>query len=135
KDGKRYMKALKEEGRAEDNALKTKMKELERLQKFQKQAAKDEAAATASHSKAIKNEHKLDLAYLEARSKHESALADLKASEDALKATKRHAGDRNQLLQEKRREIEQLRGKKAVEDREREGKIKQLTTSPVGAAH
>jgi hypothetical protein len=76
----------------------------------------DEAAAMATHSKAIKNEHKLNMAYLEARSKHESALGGLKATEDAVDATKRHTGAQNQLLQAKQREIEELRGKKAVED-------------------
>ena len=165
KDGKRYMKALREEARAGDNALKTKMKELERLQKVHKQAAKvqsvitnrghfhsfcqDEAAAMASHSKAIKDEHKLDMTVLSARTKHESALADLKAKEDALNATKRHVGEQSQLLQEKQREFEELRSKKAVEDvssflrlkkvgilmrmltqRERVSKIKQFTISP-----
>ena len=39
-DGKRYKKALKKEAKVEDDTLKTKMKELERLQKVHKQSAK-----------------------------------------------------------------------------------------------
>jgi hypothetical protein len=73
-------------------------------------------AAAALHSKAIKNEHKLDMDFLSARTKHESALADLKAKENALIATKRHTEEQNQLLQVKQKEVEEFRGKKAADD-------------------
>lgn len=56
------------------------------------------------------------MTYHSARAKHESALADLKAKEDALNATKRHVGEQSRVLQEKQREVEELRRKKAIED-------------------
>lgn len=79
-------------------------------------SSQDEAMAAAEHSKAIKNEHKLDMDFLSARSKHDSALAELKAKEDALNATKRHTLEQSQLLEVKQKEVEEFRGKKAADD-------------------
>lgn len=79
-------------------------------------SSQDEAMAAAEHSKAIKNEHKLDMDFHSARSKHDSALAELKAKEDALNATKRHTLEQSQLLEVKQKEVEEFRGKKAADD-------------------
>ena len=76
----------------------------------------DEATAVASHSKAVKDEHKLDISFISARSKHESALTELKAKEEAVIITRRHAGEQNRLLEEKQKDIDHYREKKAVDD-------------------
>ena len=127
-------KVLKEEGRSEDKVLQSAIKDLERLQKVHKQAAKvyipsfspgfrtlilatqDEASTLSSHAKAIKLEHKLNMRFLSARAKHEAAVADVKAKEEALAATKGHVKRQTEALKEKESEILTVREKKMVDD-------------------
>jgi hypothetical protein len=54
--------------------------------------------------------------FLAARAKHEAAVADLKAKEAALAATKEHVKKQIGVLKEKESEVEEMRGKKAVDD-------------------
>ena len=68
--------------------------------------------------------------YLSAKAKHESAVADLKAHVERLEACKEHARLQTELLQQKTREVEELRQQKAVDERERELKLKELATKP-----
>lgn len=47
--------------------MKLAIKELDKLSSVQRQAAKDESAATSAHGKSVKVEHKLNMKYLEAK--------------------------------------------------------------------
>ena len=47
--------------------MKMAIKELDKLSSVQRQAAKDESAATSAHSKSVKVEHKLNMKYLAAK--------------------------------------------------------------------
>ena len=121
------MKVIKSEGKVQKANLAAALKELARLQKVQKQASKDESRALSNHSKAASYEHKLHTRYLSAKATYESALADLNAKVEQLDMSRKHARHETEELSKKTREVEQLRRQKAVDDREREVKLEQLT--------
>ncbi|KAI0775196.1 hypothetical protein BD413DRAFT_533921 [Trametes elegans] len=127
KEGKKVAKIIKAEGKAEQKALEEAVKELADIQKLQKAAVKEEAKSYTSYAKALREFHKAELEFFAARAKYERAQADLQAHEDAREASKQHAQDATEMLQEKNREVEWLRAQKAVDDRERGAKIRHLT--------
>ena len=59
---------------------------------------------------------KAELEFFAARAKYERAQADLQAQEDAREASRAHAKETTEMLQEKNREVEWLRAQKAVDD-------------------
>ncbi|KAI0649098.1 hypothetical protein C8Q79DRAFT_1007664 [Trametes meyenii] len=127
KEGKKVVKVIKAEGKAEKKALDEAVKELADIQKLQKAAVKEEAKSYSSYAKVLRDFHKAELEFFAARAKYERAQADLQAHEDSREASKQHAAEATEMLQEKNREVEWLRAQKAVDDREREAKIRQLT--------
>ncbi|TFK48061.1 hypothetical protein OE88DRAFT_1635269 [Heliocybe sulcata] len=134
KEGKRLSKIIQTEQKAERQALELTMKELAELTKLQKQAMKDESRAHTAHATTLKGFHKTELAYLAARAKYESALTDLKNAEEGLEQTRRHAEMVTDMVREKMREVEELRGMKRVDDRERAVKVTELRGKMTGTA-
>lgn len=126
RDAKQLSKIIQNEGKAEDKLLKTSIKELARIQKIQKAAAAEEASAITAHAKAVRLEQKLNKAYLEAKAKWESAVADLKSREEKLAAAREHGQTQTALVKEKLLEVEALRAQKATDDRERQAKLASL---------
>ncbi|RDX57274.1 hypothetical protein OH76DRAFT_1334815 [Lentinus brumalis] len=127
KEGKKVAKIIKAEGKAEQRALEDALKELADLQKLQKNAVKEESKSYNAYSKILREFRKAELEFFAARAKYERAQADLQAHEDAREASRSHAREITEMLQEKNREVEWLRAQKAVDDREREAKVRQLT--------
>lgn len=121
------MKVIKAEGKAQKANLTAALKELPRMQKVQKQASKDESRALSKHAKAASYEHKLNTRFLAAKAAHEAALADLNAKIEQLEMSRSAAQHETQELSKKRREVEELRQQKAVDDREREVKLQELS--------
>lgn len=58
----------------------------------------------------------MELEFFAMRAKYERAQADLQAQEDARDASRSHARETTEMLQEKNREVEWLRAQKAVDD-------------------
>ncbi|KAG9073555.1 hypothetical protein FS749_015003 [Ceratobasidium sp. UAMH 11750] len=71
--------------------------------------------------------------YLAAKAAWEKAAADLKSKNEMLDSTKEHARIQTELLQEKSKEVDQLRTQKATDDRERQAKLLALK-NPSGRA-
>ncbi|EPQ52829.1 hypothetical protein GLOTRDRAFT_140435 [Gloeophyllum trabeum ATCC 11539] len=126
KEGKRLSKIIQTEQKAERAALDIAMKELAELTKLQKAAMKDESRAHTAHATTLKSFHKTELAFLAARAKYESALTDLRNTEEGLEKTRKHAEMVTDMVREKMREVEELRGMKRVDDRERMVKVSEL---------
>ncbi|KZT24403.1 hypothetical protein NEOLEDRAFT_1050951, partial [Neolentinus lepideus HHB14362 ss-1] len=126
KEGKRLSKIIRTEQKAERQALDIAMKELAELTKLQKAAMKDESRAHTTHATTLKGFHKTELEYLAARAKYESALTDLKNAEEGLEQMRHHAAMVTDMVKEKMREVEDLRGMKKVDDRERMVKVTEL---------
>ena len=137
KEGKKVAKIIVAEGKAEQKAIDEAVRELGDLQKLQKMAVKvrrgpvgslwayvilidcglqDESKAYASYSKTLREFRKAELEFFAARAKYERAQADLQAQEDAREASRAHARETTEMLQEKNREVEWLRAQKAVDD-------------------
>jgi len=116
-------KIIKSEAKAEDKLLKNAMKDLHEVQKIQKRAVNDESSALKAHSKAVKLEHKLNKAYLDAKAKYENAAANLNAKTEKLEAVRQHAQQQTALLHVRSQEVDQLRTQKATDDRERQAKL------------
>ncbi|KAI1796824.1 hypothetical protein LXA43DRAFT_878795 [Ganoderma leucocontextum] len=127
KEGKKVAKIIKAEGKAEQKAIDEAVRELGDLQKMQKTAVKEEGKAYAAYSKTLREFRKAELEFFAVRAKYERAQADLQAQEDAREASRAHARETTEMLQEKNREVEWLRAQKAVDDREREAKVRELT--------
>lgn len=76
--------------------------------------------------KAAKKAHKLEVAYLKAKSKYDQAQADVAAKDALLQTAKVHAGGIHEKLQAKTKEVEEMRQAKAIGDRERSAKLEVL---------
>jgi len=133
KDAKRLSKIIIKEGKAEDSHLKAAIKELEGLQKAQKHAASEEVKAASAVSKASRAEQQTHAKFIEARAVHERAVATLTNLEESLKAKKEHAEKRTEVLQRQADEVDSMRQRKAVDDREREAKLVQLREGKIVA--
>jgi len=128
KDAKRFSKILKKEAVTEQRTLDVALKELERLQKVQRKAAAAEAEALAKHTKASRQENKLNQIYLSAKTKWEQSAAYLKSCTEALEESRNHAKHETEVLREKTAEVDRLRAQKATDDRERHAKIAALSS-------
>jgi len=112
-------KMLENEQKEQDQALKRLIKDFQKLQSVHKSAIRDESKATSKHSKSVKLEHKTNKAFLSSQGKHDKAVAELKHRTDTLAAKKEHTVAQASLLEQKDKELEEFRAKKAVSDRER----------------
>ncbi|PVG04217.1 hypothetical protein CPB86DRAFT_771632 [Serendipita vermifera] len=126
KDAKRLSKIIKAEGKAEDKQLKAALKELASLQSSQKKAAAAESAATHAQSKAAREEQRASAAYLEAKTRWERATANLKVCEERLVLTRDQAQKTTAMVRRQAEEVEEMRERKATDDREREVKLANL---------
>ncbi|CAL1716642.1 unnamed protein product [Somion occarium] len=127
KEGRRLAKVVKDEARAEQEALELAIRELSEIQKTQRAAVKEEEKTYAAHAKALRVFHKEEITFMAARARFEKAQGELRAFEEAREAARQHALDATDMLQEKNHEVEYLRAQKSVDDRERELKLRQLT--------
>ena len=134
KEGKKVAKIIKEEGKAEKQALDEAVKELADLQKLQKSALKvrldpeistvfellttlqEESKTYTAYSKALKEFRKVELEFFAMRAKYERAQADLQAHQDARDASRSYAQEATEMLQDKNREVEWLRAQKSADD-------------------
>lgn len=126
KDAKRLSKIIVSEGKAEDKSLKSALKELSSLQAAQKKAAAAETAATHAQSKANREEQRASSAYLEAKTRHERALANLTVCQERLDLAKEQAQRTTVMVRQQAEEVDAMRERKATDDREREVKLANL---------
>lgn len=136
-------KVIKSEGVVEQKNLESAIKELSKLQKVQKEAAsvrilsphprayyshptQEESKALSAHNSAIATEHKSNTRFVAAKTAHERDVAEVRGSLEALEMSRDHAMHQTELLQEKSKEVEMLRKNKEVDDRVREGRLREL---------
>ncbi|TDL25713.1 hypothetical protein BD410DRAFT_784749 [Rickenella mellea] len=134
KNAKRMSKIIKNEAKSEKKSFDTALKELAKIQKLQKHAADDENSALKRHARALKAEHKANMKFLAAKQTHEKSEVELRTAVERLDACKDHALKQTELLQQKNREVEEMRSQKAVDDREREARLKELADMKTKAA-
>ncbi|KAF7797310.1 hypothetical protein EIP86_008505 [Pleurotus ostreatoroseus] len=116
KESKRVVNVIKREGKAEKKALEVAVKEMEDIQRMQKNSIKEEAKTNAAYAQALRTFRNEEKVYLAARSKYVRAQADLQVFEDSREASRDHAQRITEMLQEKNREVEWLRAQKAADD-------------------
>jgi L-rhamnose mutarotase len=145
KDSKRLSKIIKEEAKAEKQALSVAINELAELQKLQKQAIKvssshillysilhphsypqTEAKAHSAQIKVLSQFQKEERAFLAARTKYDAAQAYLQSEKEALERVRSSARGVTERLQEKSQEVNSLRKTYAVDERERATKLAEL---------
>ena len=80
------------------------------------------------HSRALSDAHKAEMELLAARTANEHGQASLRAAEEVLEASRRHARETSKMLREKMEEVDGLRAHKRVDDKKRGIKVK----GPVG---
>jgi len=126
KDAKRLSKIIKAEGKSEDRQLKSSLKELSSLQSAQRKASAAETAATHAQVKAAKEEQRASAAYLEAKTRYERAIANLKVCEERLVLTRKNATKTTDMVRRQAEDVDAMRERKATDDREREVKLATL---------
>ena len=77
-------------------------------------------------SRALSEAHKSEMQFMAARTAHERGQAALKAAEQALEASRKHARETTEMLRDKMDEVERLRMMKQADDREGAVKMKAL---------
>ena len=77
KESKRVVNVIKREGKAEKKALEVAVKEMEDIQRMQKNSIKEEAKTNAAYAQALRTFRNEEKDYLAARSKYVRAQADL----------------------------------------------------------
>jgi selenocysteine lyase/cysteine desulfurase len=83
-------------------------------------------------SRAISEAHKAEMSLLAARNENERSQAAVRASEEALEASRRHARETTDMLCQKMEEVEALRLHKQADDRERSLKFQSLANPRQG---
>ncbi|KLO08923.1 hypothetical protein SCHPADRAFT_1000619 [Schizopora paradoxa] len=126
KDAKKEMKVLNAEAKTQSKLLSSASADLSKQQKAQKSAASDETKALKAHSKAVKAEHKLHSRFLNAKAKHEKAAADVRAKEELLESSRQRSQKAREMLSTKLTQVDDIKKRKSVDDREREVKLNQL---------
>ncbi|KAG8869924.1 hypothetical protein FRB97_000628 [Tulasnella sp. 331] len=96
--------------------LKNTVKELGSLKKYLKPAVTAEESAQTAYTKAAKAELKLKKIHLKAKAKWEIASAELAAKSRELEVTRERATQQKLQIQEKTRDVERLRTRKAEGD-------------------
>lgn len=123
KDAKRLAKVIKAEGKAETKAVGSSIKELERLVKLQKEAAATERKSQLRLSKWTGKEHKARLRFLKEKERYERIEGELRNAENDYEERRDHAAGITSQVAEKTQDLDDLRGQKAADDREREVKL------------
>ncbi|KAG8889402.1 hypothetical protein FRB98_004495 [Tulasnella sp. 332] len=127
KHAKALSKVIQNEVKADAKLLSMAMKDLTNLQKIETKAISNEAAALKAHTQAVKSENKINRAYLDAKAKWEIAAAELAAKTEQLESCRRHSQEQTAALKAKTKEVEDLRTRKATDDRERQTKLAALS--------
>ncbi|KAG5649666.1 hypothetical protein H0H81_002581 [Sphagnurus paluster] len=133
-DSKRLSKIIREEGRAEKEALKVAIQDLAVCQKVQAAAVKKEARALTMRNKVQAQFQKQETLFIEARTKFEAAQARLNSEEEAVEDVRSRARDATEKLQEKAQEVDGLRVMYGVDERERSAKLAAITGKSEGSA-
>lgn len=123
KDAFKLAKIIKSEGKAEAAAVKGSIKELERLSKLQKEAAHAERKSQIRLSKWTGKEHKARLRFLKEKERYEKIEGELRNAENDYEERRDHAAGLTAQVAEKTQDLDDLRGQKAADDREREVKL------------
>lgn len=121
KDAARLAKIIKSEGKAEHAAVKGSIKELERLNKLQREAAHAERKSQSRLSKWISKEHRARLRFLKEKERYEKVEGDLRNAENDYEERRDHAAGLTAQVAEKTQELDDLRGQKAADDVSRSG--------------
>lgn len=116
KDAARLAKIIKSEGKAEHAAVKGSIKELERLNKLQREAAHAERKSQSRLSKWISKEHRARLRFLKEKERYEKVEGDLRNAENDYEERRDHAAGLTAQVAEKTQELDDLRGQKAADD-------------------
>ncbi|KAI0043828.1 hypothetical protein FA95DRAFT_1562910 [Auriscalpium vulgare] len=130
--GRQLSKIVKSEAKTEKAALQVVIKELDQIQRIQKQAVKDELVANTKFTNALKEARKAEITYMAALETHQRCQSTLKSHEEALENSRRHARDTTEMLREKMEEVENVQLHKQADDRERAIKIKNLAGEKQG---
>ena len=77
-------------------------------------------------SRALSEAHKSEMQFMAARTAHERGQAALKAAEQTLEVSRKHARETTEMLRDKMDEVERLRMMKQADDREGAVKMKAL---------
>ncbi|KIY53617.1 hypothetical protein FISHEDRAFT_32923 [Fistulina hepatica ATCC 64428] len=134
-EGKRLSKVIRAEAVLEKQSLQSGIRELSEIQRIQKEAAKAswigkqsrEAKLHAMHSKAVAQNYKDEEAFLAARAKYETSLAEITSLGEALEIIRSSASTTTGRMQDKVTEIDALRTMYGVDERERAVKVDQLS--------
>ncbi|KAG5733228.1 hypothetical protein E4T56_gene20871 [Termitomyces sp. T112] len=129
-DGKQLSKIIKDEGRAEKQALGLAIRELAMLQKDQANAIQNEAKAHEQRKKLQAEYQKQESLFFVARTRYEAAQARLHAEDEALEIVRNKARDATERLQDKSQEVDSLRTMFAVDERERAAKLATINEKP-----
>ncbi|KAG6908676.1 hypothetical protein DXG01_003690 [Tephrocybe rancida] len=129
-DGKRLSRIIRDEGRAEKQALGLTINELSMLQKDQANAIHNEAKAHGQRAKLQAEYQKQESLFLAARAKYEAAQARLNSEDEALEIVRNKARDATEKLQDKSQEVDSLRTMFAVDERERAAKLATINGKP-----
>lgn len=86
----------------------------------------EEALSRSRHSRALSDAHKAEMQLLTSRITHEREQASQRATGQALVASREHVRETTEMLREKMEEVERLRIKLQVDDKERATKVKSL---------
>ncbi|KAG6812965.1 hypothetical protein H0H92_015084 [Tricholoma furcatifolium] len=131
-DGKRLSKIIRDEGRAEKQALGLAINELSAFQKDQANAI--QASQFSNEAKVHEKRQKLQVEcqkqealFMAARAKYEGAQARLKTEDETLEEVRNKARDATERLQEKAQEVDSLRTMFAVDERERAARLASIS--------
>ncbi|KAG6890112.1 hypothetical protein C0992_003065 [Termitomyces sp. T32_za158] len=129
-DGKLLSKIIKDEGRAEKQALGLAIRELAMLQKDQANAIQNEAKAHEERKRLQAKYQKQESLFLAARARYEAAQARLHSEDEGLEIVRNKARDATEKLQEKSQEVDSLRTMFAVDERERAARLASINQKP-----
>ncbi|KAF4613868.1 hypothetical protein D9613_007613 [Agrocybe pediades] len=132
KNGRKLSKIIKSEAKLEKQSLETCIAELAELQKIQKHTLKSIARLSSTHSSLLSKFKKTEAAYLSAKLKYEREMAELQAEESALEAMRERGREATEKVQDKAAECDALRRVLAVDEREREVRLGELSGKGMG---
>lgn len=119
--GKRISRVIKNEGKAEQQALEAAIKELAEIQKMQQTAVKEGTRTHTQHTKALQTLHNRELAVIKAQSDLERADADIEARLAKIRAELNKSKAKAQAQFDKARaEVERARAEVRAHEEHRE---------------
>jgi len=123
KDAKRLAKVIKMEGKSEAKAVSSSIRELERITDLQREAARAERKSQVRLTKWTGKEHKARLRFLKEKERYEKVEGELRNAENDYEERRDHAAGLTSQVAEKTQDLDDLRGQKAADDRERAVKL------------